>query len=173
MHTCTDKNCQSWEIVNFDKYAFHCLNVLSAGIIYSVTTNDTLYSAEIKLEKHMAPSNYGSFTLGQRNNRQARDFKPTISWTCIKCCGYRGWGSWCGGPFGCCRGLPRRSCKGILGAVFKTEEIKGIKREEKYSKRTKLNCKVGSLIQHELLKTHFHGPCTVGGHKTTLCAPSG
>lgn len=126
-----------------------------------------------KLETHRAKPSYRSFTSGQNDNRRAQDWKPTVSWTRIKRRGYRGRGCWRSGPFGCCRGLPGRSCKGILGAGFKTTEMKGIKREEKCRKRTKLNCKEGSLIQHELLETHFYGPCTVGGHKTmTLGAPS-
>jgi hypothetical protein len=50
-HTCTNKNCQLWEIVNFDKYALRCLNVLSAGSICSVMMNDSLYSEENKIRK--------------------------------------------------------------------------------------------------------------------------
>lgn len=48
-HTCTDKNCQSWEIVNFDKYALCFLNVLSAGILYSVLMNDIFGSEESQI----------------------------------------------------------------------------------------------------------------------------
>lgn len=66
---------------------------------------------------------------------------------------------------------PGEAAKASWVQFLKQQKLKEQK-EKKYSKRTTLNCEEGSLIQHEFLKTRFYGPCTVGGHKTTLCAPS-
>ena len=138
--------------------------ILLGGVIFYA-------QKKVKLETQRAMSSYGGFTSGQNDNRRAQDWKPTVSWTSIKCRCYGGWGGRRGGPFGCCRGLPGRSCKGIVGAGFKTKEMKGIKREEKYSKRTKLNCKEGSLIQHEFLNCIFTAHALLAVTEQWLLAP--